>query len=345
MERKNRILRNFLKSILLIFCICTHAQDVSDDIAYIKTYAAYAVEEMELYKIPASITLAQGLLETAYGQSELAKNANNHFGIKCKKEWTGETYRYTDDAYKECFRKYNHPKESYRDHSIFLAERPYYVALFTLDIKDYKAWSHGLKKAGYATNPKYAELLISRIEKYNLNRFDYLQSEEVSSRINEWYPTLTEAVEVEEEREKIIIESSPTQIVPIMMIQKKNELKQIPVKPLSNAERRKRHATGNYYIEVLEGETVFQIAKNFKMDAARLMKYNELKTPNELLAGQNFFFSRKKKVGAKNFYEVKVGDSMYMISQKEGIKQKKLYKLNRMRKGTQPKPGNKLRLR
>src|SRR5690606_15881171 len=151
-----------LLGIFLFLFTQINAQD-SRDIDYIRKYAKLAVEEMELYKIPASITLSQGILETGGGQSRLADVANNHFGIKCKKEWTGKKIEHTDDAPNECFRVYNSVQESYRDHSKFLAERPYYKNLFHLKIDDYKAWAHGLKKAGYATNPQYANILIARI--------------------------------------------------------------------------------------------------------------------------------------------------------------------------------------
>ena len=140
------------------------AQTWKTEDQYIQKFAPYAVEEMEKYKIPASITLAQGLLETGGGQSRLAQQGKNHFGIKCKEDWTGKTMKHTDDAPNECFRVYDDPKQSYEDHSIFLATRKYYVGLFKLDAKDYKAWAHGLKKAGYATNPRYAHILIDKIE-------------------------------------------------------------------------------------------------------------------------------------------------------------------------------------
>lgn len=139
---------------------------------YIKTYAPLAVEQMACFGIPASITLAQGLLESSNGNSELAVNANNHFGIKCSNSWTGKSYRHDDDAPQECFRVYDSVLESYIDHSLILLERKWYQPLFSLDKKDYKAWAHGLKKAGYATNPKYADLLIEIIEKYELHKYD-----------------------------------------------------------------------------------------------------------------------------------------------------------------------------
>ena len=139
---------------------------------YIKQYRDIAVEEMKKYHIPASITLAQGLLESGAGQSELARKSNNHFGIKCGSDWNGRTVRHDDDARGECFRAYKHPKQSYEDHSKFLAGRPRYASLFKLKITDYKGWARGLKKAGYATNPRYADQLIGIIELYDLHKYD-----------------------------------------------------------------------------------------------------------------------------------------------------------------------------
>ena len=139
---------------------------------YIKQYRDIAVEEMKKYHIPASITLAQGLLESGAGQSTLARKSNNHFGIKCGSDWNGRTVRHDDDARGECFRAYKHPKQSYEDHSKFLAGRPRYASLFKLKITDYKGWARGLKKAGYATNPRYADQLIGIIELYDLHKYD-----------------------------------------------------------------------------------------------------------------------------------------------------------------------------
>lgn len=139
---------------------------------YIDTFSEIARHEMEAYGIPASITLAQGILESGVGMSPLARKSNNHFGIKCHKGWDGPAVRHDDDKRRECFRKYNHPLYSYRDHSIFLSSRVRYEFLFKLDQDDYKGWARGLKKAGYATDPRYANKLISFIERYDLHRFD-----------------------------------------------------------------------------------------------------------------------------------------------------------------------------
>ena len=139
---------------------------------YIKIYAPLAVEQMQQHKIPASITLAQGLLESGAGYSELARKSNNHFGIKCGGNWKGRTVRHDDDRRQECFRAYRHPKESYEDHSIFLKRGARYAFLFDLKITDYKGWARGLKKAGYATDPSYANRLITIIEDYELYKYD-----------------------------------------------------------------------------------------------------------------------------------------------------------------------------
>ncbi|MEC8853199.1 MAG: glucosaminidase domain-containing protein, partial [Bacteroidota bacterium] len=139
---------------------------------YIEKYSSIAIDEMNRYNIPASITLAQGILESGNGESILATEGNNHFGIKCHENWNGETIIEDDDEKGECFRKYIKVADSYRDHSLFLTERERYTSLFLLSPTNYKAWAKGLKKAGYATNPKYPSLLIDLIEKYDLSRFD-----------------------------------------------------------------------------------------------------------------------------------------------------------------------------
>ena len=138
---------------------------------YIAFFKAVAIHEMKLYGIPASITLAQGILESGSGKGRLARQANNHFGIKCH-DWTGPRIYHDDDRAQECFRKYNDPSQSYRDHSLFLAKRKRYADLFKHKITDYKAWARGLKRAGYATDPQYPKKLISLIERYKLYRYD-----------------------------------------------------------------------------------------------------------------------------------------------------------------------------
>lgn len=151
---------------------------------YISTYKSKAVKEMLLYKIPASIILGQGMLESGNGNSNLARNAKNHFGIKCHKEWTGPTFIMDDDEKNECFRKYDDVQDSYTDHSMFLTSRPRYASLFTLPKNDYTAWAKGLKSAGYATHPRYAEMLIEVIEKNRLYELDTITDWPHETNIN-----------------------------------------------------------------------------------------------------------------------------------------------------------------
>jgi LysM repeat protein len=144
-------------------------------LSYIRKYAAIAVKEMYEYKIPASITLAQGILESGNGESGLALKSNNHFGIKCHRQWTGERVYHDDDEKGECFRKYQYPETSYNDHSLFLTQRSRYAFLFGYNIKNYKKWAYGLRKAGYATDRKYPSKLIKIIKKYHLYEFDEIK--------------------------------------------------------------------------------------------------------------------------------------------------------------------------
>ncbi|MDM9631586.1 glucosaminidase domain-containing protein [Robiginitalea aurantiaca] len=139
---------------------------------YIRTFAPLAQSEMRTHGIPASIKLAQGLLESGFGRGELARKTNNHFGIKCHVGWEGDYERHDDDERDECFRRYNHPMYSYRDHSLFLTTRSRYGSLFDLPQDNYKAWARGLKKAGYATDRRYPEKLIELIERYDLDQYD-----------------------------------------------------------------------------------------------------------------------------------------------------------------------------
>ena len=139
---------------------------------YIKLYAPIARKQMKVYKIPASITMAQGILESGYGEATLAKKGNNHFGIKCHKDWNGKKIYHDDDEENECFRSYRNPVKSYKDHSLFLVKRDRYRFLFDLNRRDYKSWAEGLKKAGYATDPEYSKKLISLIERFSLSELD-----------------------------------------------------------------------------------------------------------------------------------------------------------------------------
>ncbi|MCW3159779.1 glucosaminidase domain-containing protein [Chryseobacterium oryctis] len=323
------------------------AQAWATEDQYIQKFAKYAVEEMEKYKIPASITLAQGLLETGGGQSRLAKEGKNHFGIKCKEGWNGKTMKHTDDAPNECFRVYDDPKQSYEDHSIFLATRKYYTGLFKLDMKDYKAWAHGLKKAGYATNPRYAHILISKIEKYKLYEFDDTNSKEVLYAVLKKYPDLkddrTFMAQLEPEKSAKKAKEPVTVEVPYKQTsyaQQQKRVERIKTKAeILNSILIKSHPNeGLKYIIIPEDTNVQFIANKFKISESRLKKWNELES-DVLKKNDIVFLESKNSTGNVATYKAESGEDMYAIAQKFGIKLNKLYAKNRMDEGQKPSAG------
>ena len=324
----------------LIFFVSVFSLAQTDrEVEYIQRFALLAVEEMEEYKIPASITLAQGILETGGGQSRLAEQANNHFGIKCKKEWTGETMTHDDDAKGECFRKYTSVRESFRDHSKFLAERPYYRKLFDLKLTDYKGWAHGLKKAGYATNPRYAQILISKIEKHRLQEFDKIQPLNVYDKVVSLYGPVDRKMVDPDYEEPLIVSAPPKTVDPVKpkdISKPKTKTMEVPKRDISPRARVQRHPVGREYVVVNQGETLSQLAKTYETDVDKLMKYNDLSRAEELRANQYLFFNKKKNRGAKKFYTVEKGDNLYLISQKNGIKLDQLLRRNRIDESYKP---------
>lgn len=275
---------------------------------YIEMWKITAIEQMNQFAIPASITLAQGILESGNGNSRLAKYANNHFGIKCH-EWDGATFYQDDDKKNECFRSYDNASQSYDDHSIFLTTRNRYSDLFKLKLTDYKGWAKGLKSAGYATNPKYANLLIDIIEKYNLHEYDlmpYLPNNQKEE----------ELVAVAEEPVNEVLSPEPT-------VAKEIELNESKHKVLTNK-------NGSRYIVVHKGDTFYRIAQEFNLGYWQLYKYNELGQRDVLQEGEVIYLDPKRG-RAKRGYEVHVCEkdmTLREISQIEGVKLRKLKKFN-----------------
>lgn len=297
--------------ILLFFSVITvEAQKQNRAyLEYIDRFSDIAVEHMSIYRIPASITLAQGLLESGAGKSDLAVCSNNHFGIKCGSDWRGKTVRKTDDAPNECFRAYRNAQESYVDHSKFLTGRSRYAALFNLDITDYKGWAHGLKRAGYATDPSYANRLITIIENYELYRFDSKRG-----------------------RSKDYVSSKKTSDVdnrkgyPIHEVYLANDLA---------------------YVRARRGDTFESLAGEFDISASKLRRYNDLHKGYTLADGDVVYLhSKRNRSNRYTVYTVRSGDSMHTISQKYGIKLKSLYRMNGLDPEQYvPQVGNVLRLR
>lgn len=273
-------------------------------------YSHIAVNNMKQYGVPASITLAQAMLESDNGNSTLAVKANNHFGIKCHKEWTGATIYHDDDRKGECFRKYKNPEQSFNDHSLFLRGGKRYAFLFDLKPTDYKAWAHGLKKAGYATNPKYAELLIKIIEENELYRFD----------------------------QGIVVALKPPK--PVVTDWDNYEIDLYKTRPVFIRNRVK-------YIVAKDGDTFESLARELDLMPWQLYRYNDLTRDSAIRAGQELYIQPKRwKAERSNpVHTVEPGESMYKISQMYGVKLKALYRKNRMNPGDEPEVGQLIYLR
>lgn len=306
---------HFVKTILLFLLLCGPAMLVaqpserkSTPSDYVTRYKDDAIREMQMHKVPASITLAQGMLESDNGNSALAVYANNHFGIKCHVGWTGDTYVQDDDDTNECFRKYPSVYDSYVDHSLFLKNRSRYAALFELKATDYKGWAKGLKAAGYATDPKYADRLIDIIERYRLYEYDNQANLPITASAPRDGGQQTVSASVT--RREIFFN---------------NNVKYVIVKP---------------------GDTFMKIAQELEMGPWQLYKYNELKKGAALEPGQMLYIQPKRKKSVKErTHTVKPGETMYDISQLYGVKVKWLYKHNYMPPGSQPKAGETIKLR
>ena len=283
---------------------------------YIQKFYPLAISEMERSGIPASITLAQGCWESQNGNSRLATEGNNHFGIKCKREWTGKKIYHDDDAKHECFRKYAHAQASYIDHSNFLMSGSRYSFLFQLDPKDYAGWARGLKQAGYATDPTYAERLIKIIEDYKLYIYDdYGDNRQLASISHEPKPEMTAIAQPALKNQKV----------------------------KHKVERR----NGLRTIAVGEGETYESITSKLNLKDWELYTYNEFAKGREPRQNEILYLEKKHRKADRNHkkYVAEDGDTMHYISQLYGLKMKPLLKRNRMREGDLPVAGQVVYLR
>jgi LysM repeat protein len=286
---------------------------------YIQLYKDIAIEEMNEFGIPASITLAQGILESGNGNSLLAIEAKNHFGIKCHKEWTGKTYHMDDDEANECFRKYENPLESFKDHSLFLTTRPRYAFLFELEITDYVGWAKGLKSAGYATNPQYADILIKNIEEFKLYEFDRLFN-------------------------KDLFDHSPDK--PVVQAHKNTgDEEDFGVINIGEGQHQIYKNNGVKFIYARKGDSFQSLAKEAEIAEWQIRSYNEVKSKDNISDGQIIYLQAKKSKAKEAYHIVKPGETLYDISQQHAMKLKKLCKYNTLKKDATLYPDQKLKLR
>lgn len=312
-------------------------------IDYIERYKKVAVSEMERSGIPASITLAQGILESSSGQSELATRAKNHFGIKCHKVWKGPTYYKEDDdlnskgeLIKSCFRSYDSPLESYHDHSEFLMSRSRYAFLFDLEKKDYKGWAHGLKKAGYATNPQYGFKLIKVIEKYGLWKFDHLSSQILVEKTND-HVVIGEPVRITE----------PVKSAPVDVEVQPTEKPKLPIPQGPKYTKTAFSINGLQTVFVQPEDSWESISKRYNISVSALIEYNQTPLLEEIGVGNYIFLQKKKKrhKGKQKIHIVKENESMLKIAQRYGMRVEKLIKKNRLTFGQEPEVGEQVHLK
>jgi hypothetical protein len=325
-------IRNIFAAVL-ITSISTIAQPVNPIISYIYTYKQLAIDEMKRTGVPAAITLAQGIHESGAGKSNLALKSNNHFGIKCKTNWVGEKVYHDDDARGECFRKYPAVDHSYKDHSDFLKNGQRYAFLFGLDPEDYTAWANGLKKAGYATNPKYPQVLIKLVEEYGLQHYTLIAIGKIPDQ----------AFELANE-EGTINNNNPVLVNNKTGVTNKQKTEEAVESP-------KKFPEGVFKINetkvvFIKKETPFiAIAKQYDIDLSKIFEFNEM--PGAELAEKEMllYLQRKRKTGNNEFHIVQPGETLHDISQLQAIRLESLLELNWLGKNEIPAPGAKLSLK
>ena len=367
-------LASLLFSLALILTSSSPHRGKTAQELYIEQFASLAVDEMYRSGIPASITLAQGLLESRYGLSELALKGNNHFGIKCHNDWQGGKVYHDDDRKGECFRKYDSPEESFRDHSDFLRYRDRYKFLFDLEVNDYKAWAYGLKKAGYATDPSYPSKLIKLIEDYALYEFDRPERQK-----EDWYlfkgvkkESSNDAGEKKVKARKEKAEKSAADKTPSRKQQKKasgNVLEQtLPESPSKIEEvklledgpkaefrfplsRQMYSQNGVPFVYSSHGETYASIAKAFDLFYREILKFNDLPlgadVDQELLPGTVVYVQPKKNEAARGLdkHVIESGDNMRDLAQRYAVKLDRIYRMNGIDPTYSPREGDIIKLR
>ena len=306
----------FIAIVLLLGLLGLSAKDDTPQERYVKKYADMAVKEMVRSGVPASITLAQGMLESGSGMSKLATQGNNHFGIKCHKGWEGKSMKVDDDAPNECFRVYSSVADSYKDHSDFLRYRDRYKCLFDLERTDYKGWAYGLKKAGYATDPGYPAKLIKYIEEYKLYKYDVLSK----------------------------VEEKEVPLSPLVIEAPKMAREEFHF-PLT---RELFSKNGVPFVYSLEGETYRSIAKYYHLFLQEILRFNDLRKDEELLPGTVVYLSFKEnhtQPGLDKYIIEQDGEDFHAICQRFAVKEKAILKLNGWKKAPFLAEGDEIKLR
>lgn len=347
---KLRILMFFFTTFLIDESIAQNRLKPYEE--YIAEYADIAIKQQKLHGIPASITLAQGLIESGAGKSEMAMESNNHFGIKCHNNWKGKTITYFDDGVNSCFRKYDKVEDSYEDHSAFLVQGARYRVLFQMDINDYKGWANGLQKVGYATDRSYADKLIRIIETYDLNNLSKRGSAaKVDKPKKEKKSKRERKVSVRDVKERIDT-SSTNPLFTEDLIRKARDYHGMEpyasgtaINPLST--HMVQYIGTTPYIIAGYGDSFASIAEEFGIGKRGIIKNNDFEADHKLIPGEKVFLDKKTTwwEGEKPTHIVTSGETMFSISQKYGLQLKALYKLNDMKNTDDIKVGQRIKLR
>ncbi|SJZ44714.1 glucosaminidase domain-containing protein [Sediminibacterium ginsengisoli] len=354
-----------MKRLILLLCIAVsltaHAQREKAE-AYINTYKELAIREMIRTGVPASIKLAQGILESQYGESNLVKTSNNHFGIKCKTEWTGAKTYHDDDEKGECFRVYGTSEDSYRDHSDFLKSRPHYAFLFKLDPTDYEGWAKGLKKAGYATSPTYPQSLLKVINDYNLQQYSLDAIARIKQGITPADTELTVIAaaplpgpsDVQATVHPPLVKPAETTVAQKEKEEEHKEAETVtPVvsAPVAAVKKTSLYPQGIFTINhtkviyANEGISLLALATTYDISLAKLLEFNDLAEMDVLDTDRLIFLEKKQKKGASDFHVVADNETLHDICQKEGIRMESLLEYNKLNKTAVPANGQKLYLR
>ncbi len=319
----------------------SHKERVS---TYISRYANLAISEMLRTGVPASVTLAQGIHESSGGQSDLASFAKNHFGIKCNSEWKGETMSHDDDSKGECFRKYASVEDSYKDHSEFL-KRPHYAFLFKLDPTDFEGWAKGLKKAGYATNPVYAEKLIKIIVDNNLQQYTLLAMQRQQGNENN---TFASKVEKKDDLKNAV--SKLREVLADAKLAARQSIER--ASSLASSAKKESYPTNSIFsinetkvILAPGGSSLFAVAANYNVSYKKLLDFNDLDETDILTNDQLIFLQKKSKRGAKDFHVIEANENLHDVSQKEGVQLSSVLEFNHLQKGMIPAIGEKIYLK
>lgn len=324
---------------------------------YVDTYSEIAINEMMRTGVPAAITLAQGIVESQAGQSELVKSSNNHFGIKCKSEWTGDCVYHDDDEKSECFRVYNNAAESFRDHSDFLKNRPYYTSLFDINPADYKAWAKGLKKAGYATERDYPQMLVKMIEANGLQQYTLIALERIKNG-----GTNTFATNNNDSDEVGSASPSATGSLSNGTAGADNSHLQAAINKQSSpgtSNDDNGNSGDNTYtypqgvftinskrvIYAPAGTSLLSLATKYDVSLRSILAFNELEKQDVLQDDQLIYLERKQTKSEKAYHVTVQGETMNDIAQSEGVRLENLLQYNNLQKGIRPGAGTKVYLR